>query len=251
MRTPPSPRRWKRTIPSRAPIQIGSDLLVSDDRGAGEGRRRFVDRRHRHDHQPGWRRRDRVGHQVLSVGRRERSTPGDVLLDGSRAVPDLAAGASSAGSTSVTIPAGNAAGTFYLIAKADADGDGRRNDRNEQHEVAFDQHRSRSHDLDCIGVVRQRPGWRSRERDRYGDESGRRDGGVVDHAILFVQEHDARCQRCRPRAGPIGSERRGRRVTFRHDAGDAFHSAPSLEATTCSPKRTVTASWARAWKRTT
>src|SRR4029450_3010126 len=47
---------------------------------------------------------------------------GDVLLEGNRDVPDLAAGTSSAGATSVTIPAGNAAGTFYIIAKADADG---------------------------------------------------------------------------------------------------------------------------------
>jgi subtilase family serine protease len=47
---------------------------------------------------------------------------GDVLLDGSRAVPSLAGGASSAGSTSVTIPSGLTPGTYYLIAKADADG---------------------------------------------------------------------------------------------------------------------------------
>jgi subtilase family serine protease len=47
---------------------------------------------------------------------------GDVLLDGSRAVPSLAGGASSAGSTSVTIPWGLTPGTYYLIAKADADG---------------------------------------------------------------------------------------------------------------------------------
>jgi subtilase family serine protease len=47
---------------------------------------------------------------------------GDVLLDGSHAEPDLAAGASSAGSTSVTVPAGTAPGTSYIIAKADADG---------------------------------------------------------------------------------------------------------------------------------
>jgi subtilisin family serine protease len=46
---------------------------------------------------------------------------GDVLLEGSRVVADLAAGASSAGSTSVGIPQGLAAGTFYVIAKADAD----------------------------------------------------------------------------------------------------------------------------------
>lgn len=46
---------------------------------------------------------------------------GDVLLDGSRVVPELPPGASSAGSTSVTIPAGTAAGSFYVLAKADAD----------------------------------------------------------------------------------------------------------------------------------
>jgi subtilase family serine protease len=47
---------------------------------------------------------------------------GDVAL-GSRAVPALAAGASSPGSTAVTIPAGTAPGTWYLIGRADADGD--------------------------------------------------------------------------------------------------------------------------------
>ena len=45
---------------------------------------------------------------------------GDVLL-GSRLVPALAPGASSAGSTSLTIPAGTASGAYYLIAKADGD----------------------------------------------------------------------------------------------------------------------------------
>src|SRR3989304_5117890 len=44
---------------------------------------------------------------------------GDVLL-GSRAVPALAPGTSSAGSTPLTMPAGIGAGTYYLIAKADA-----------------------------------------------------------------------------------------------------------------------------------
>ena len=46
---------------------------------------------------------------------------GDTLL-GSRSVPALAAGASSTGTTSVTIPAGTAPGTYYIIAKADAPG---------------------------------------------------------------------------------------------------------------------------------
>ncbi len=46
---------------------------------------------------------------------------GDVLL-GSRAVPALAAGAISVESTSLTVPAGTAIGTYVVIARADADG---------------------------------------------------------------------------------------------------------------------------------
>jgi subtilase family serine protease len=45
----------------------------------------------------------------------------DILL-GSRSVPALGAGAMSAGTTAVTIPSGTAAGTWYIIAKADAGG---------------------------------------------------------------------------------------------------------------------------------
>jgi subtilase family serine protease len=44
----------------------------------------------------------------------------DTLL-GSRSVPALSAGASSAGSTSVTIPEGTAAGNWYIVAKADGE----------------------------------------------------------------------------------------------------------------------------------
>ncbi len=47
---------------------------------------------------------------------------GDVRLNESRAVPALPGGASSTGSTSVTIPAGTAAGAYFLFAKADDDG---------------------------------------------------------------------------------------------------------------------------------
>jgi subtilase family serine protease len=46
---------------------------------------------------------------------------GDVLI-GSRPVPALAAGASSAGSTVLTVPAGTAAGNYYLISVADGTG---------------------------------------------------------------------------------------------------------------------------------
>jgi subtilase family serine protease len=44
----------------------------------------------------------------------------DTLL-GSRSVPALSTGASSAGSTSVTIPEGTAAGNWYIVAKADGE----------------------------------------------------------------------------------------------------------------------------------
>src|SRR5436190_9690832 len=45
----------------------------------------------------------------------------DVLLDGARTVPGLAAGTSSSGSTSVTLPSNITTGTYYIIAKADSD----------------------------------------------------------------------------------------------------------------------------------
>lgn len=46
---------------------------------------------------------------------------GDVVLGGSRAVPALAGGAGSSGSTTLAIPSNTAVGTYYLFAKADAD----------------------------------------------------------------------------------------------------------------------------------
>jgi subtilisin family serine protease len=45
----------------------------------------------------------------------------DILI-GSRSVPALAAGESSSGTAAVTIPQGTAAGTWYIVAKADAGG---------------------------------------------------------------------------------------------------------------------------------
>ena len=47
---------------------------------------------------------------------------GDLLLAPGRAVPGIGGGTSSMGSTSVTIPAGTAAGSYYVFAKADGDG---------------------------------------------------------------------------------------------------------------------------------
>jgi subtilase family serine protease len=47
---------------------------------------------------------------------------GDILLTGSRAVPALPAGATSTGKATVKIPAGAAAGTYYLLACPDDTG---------------------------------------------------------------------------------------------------------------------------------
>ena len=47
---------------------------------------------------------------------------GDALLAAGRSVPALAPGATSTGSATVVLPAGLAAGTWYVIAKADGDG---------------------------------------------------------------------------------------------------------------------------------
>ena len=47
--------------------------------------------------------------------------PTDTLLSGSRAVDELAAGASSSGSTTLTLPSPLAVGSYYVIAKSDAD----------------------------------------------------------------------------------------------------------------------------------
>ena len=45
----------------------------------------------------------------------------DVQLQGARSIPSLTGGTSSAGSTSLTVPANTMPGGYYLIAKADAD----------------------------------------------------------------------------------------------------------------------------------
>ena len=45
----------------------------------------------------------------------------DTLLPGSRSVPNLAAGASSSGSTTLVLPSTLTTGNYYVIAKADAD----------------------------------------------------------------------------------------------------------------------------------
>ena len=45
----------------------------------------------------------------------------DIVLAGARSVPALAGGGTSAGSVSLTIPSAVLAGTYYVIAKADAD----------------------------------------------------------------------------------------------------------------------------------
>jgi len=47
---------------------------------------------------------------------------GDIPLVATRSVSSLAPGGSSAGSSTITIPSGTAPGSYYLLAKTDADG---------------------------------------------------------------------------------------------------------------------------------
>jgi hypothetical protein len=63
-----------------------------------------------------------VGFDEERRGSRNAGLDGtDVALMPSRAVPQLASGASSSGSTSVTIPLNTSPGTYYVIAQADGD----------------------------------------------------------------------------------------------------------------------------------
>ena len=75
-----------------------------------------------HDHRPGAesepRDRRSVDAAVLPVGGCLKGA-GDILLTGSRSVPALAAGATSAGTTTVTVPAASVLGTYYVLACAD------------------------------------------------------------------------------------------------------------------------------------
>jgi subtilase family serine protease len=101
-------------------IQIGGDLLVSSltvpTRGAAGGTILVNDTTANRG----------AGALASSVTRFYLSTnagldAGDTPLAESRLVPDLASGADSSGSTTVTIPAASVPGVYYVIAKADAD----------------------------------------------------------------------------------------------------------------------------------
>jgi subtilase family serine protease len=101
-------------------IQIGGDLVVSTPTGpatAGAGLTIVVSETTTNKG---------AGAIAASVTRFYMSTTlaidaSAVLLSGARAIPELAGGASSAGSTPVLIPTNVSAGSYYLIAKADGD----------------------------------------------------------------------------------------------------------------------------------
>lgn len=105
---------------SYAYLQIGPDLVVSPltaPATAGAGSTITLGDTTRNQG---------AGPAAASVTRFHLSTNGavdgsDVLL-GSRAVPALGAGATSAASTALTIPSGTAPGLYYVLAQADADG---------------------------------------------------------------------------------------------------------------------------------
>ena len=133
----------------------------------------------------------------------------DVMLTGGRAVPGLAAGATSNGSTQLTIPAATATGTYYLFAKAD--GDAAVLETQETNNTTL---RSIQIGGDLAVTAMTVPlkagAGTSNRRGRHHRESGRRRRRDLDHALLPVGE---------PAAGCVGSapDRRARRARARRE----------------------------------
>ena len=129
---------------------------------------------------------------------------------GSRDVPGLATGASSAVSTILTIPSTMASGTYFVIAKADADG-------------GVVETSEANNTFDADRVDRQRPPHQRPVRDaqggrgsvtrlqRHGDEPGWRRVESDDDTLLPVHQHDPQRRRCASRRWPRGARTGGRR----------------------------------------
>ena len=118
----------------------------------------------------------------------------DTTLGGSRDVGVLDAGATSSGSTTVTIPASTPAGSYYILAKADADGTIAETSETNNIAGRGDRDRRRPADVFDHGA-----GERRRRRHDYGfghhQQSGRGSGFAVRHTVLFVGQQRSRRQR--------------------------------------------------------
>ena len=176
--TEPCRRRSKRTIPSREPFPsaaicpcrlsslpatagAGASIVVSDTTANQGG-----------------------GGSPASVTRFYLSAnstldAGDVRLDESRAVPALAAGASSAGSTSVTIPSGTGGRRVLPLRQGRRRQRGRRDQRDEQYVGRQGHYWPRPHALHHLALCNERRGRVCRRHHGHRGEPGR--GCRLDH----------------------------------------------------------------------
>ena len=100
-------------------ILIGGDLVVSSMTVPAKEWRRRHHHGDRHDHEFR-RRRGLASATRFYLSANSVLDASDTLLAGAHLVPDLAHGAASSASTSLTLPAVSV-GTYYIIAKADDD----------------------------------------------------------------------------------------------------------------------------------
>ena len=115
---------------------------------------------------------------------------GDVAL-GFRNVPALPPGSSSSGSTSLPVPSGTAPGTYYVIAKANADSSTpETNVTNNTRSIKIVIGPGSVHLL-TVRSGHRRSG-SARRRDRHHEEPGPRLGGGLGDRVLPVRERGAR-----------------------------------------------------------
>ena len=173
-------------------LVVGPDLVVSSLTAPATGAAGGTIDGDRHRQESGRRRRPPVRARA-SISRRTRSSDaGDVLLSASRAVPVLAAGATSTGTTTLDHSVlGHAPARTTSLAKADGDDNSRRDERNQQHLRAFDPDRRRPGGV-CAGGSRERRRRLDDRRERHHEEPGRRRRSGIGHAVLSVGERCAR-----------------------------------------------------------
>ena len=139
----------------------------------------------------------------------------DMLLSGARAVPALAAGAGSTGSTTLSLPTRSTSASITSSRRLMAITSWRRHRKPTTRTCG----RSRSGRLvgrgpdDTVHDRRRRDG----ARHRYRAEFRRRPGRAVDDEVLSVGESEPRCRRCAACRQPRGAGPRGRRLEHRID----------------------------------
>jgi hypothetical protein len=142
----------------------------------------------------------------------------DVLL-GSRNVPALAGGASDSGATSALIPAGTIAGTYFIVARADAGGANAESQEGNNAKTSGAIAIGPDLVVTALSVpLTASAGGPIAVTDTTTKPGGRRRRGLG-HVVLSVVERHDRHERCAPRPTSGRSARTGRNQ-FRSDVVD-------------------------------